>query len=360
MHPPLVEIVLEKNVVEFRGSDTECAGTVVRGSLIINFADSIKVKHLDLYFEGVTKLYWNTGNNTSAQKSVNEKKRLAFHHWSYISNKKGTTLTGGPHVYDFELTLPGDLPPSIKTEFGKIKYKFKAKLDRPVFIVNKNVSVELIVKRYPQQSSPILSEPFIIEDVYKNIFNYEISSPNQAIGEGKEIPLLFKFMFIDPCYKPKQIDVILKEYLEYRSPSKKDTKNDSKIIDRISKQLIGYQDYSLFETKIIINEKKNKHMLSDCSTSMISVSHKIKFNIVIQHKTSSNNILQCSFKSKIIIFPRSVDDIVNELPRYESYHKNQIPLGNPFASNNSFLQPIRQNENLPSYKSADKWSPPAF
>lgn len=98
-------INLETDNVILHGSVEESAGVILRGSVVLNCHENIKVKSIVLKFQGKTKVNWTEGKGDqmylplctplifppghgSHQKHYKEERNIMEHEWSFLPVKR--------------------------------------------------------------------------------------------------------------------------------------------------------------------------------------------------------------------------------------------------------------------------------
>lgn len=75
-----LKINLETDHVILHGSTDEAAGVILRGSVILNCHENIKVKGIKLKFIGNIHVHWVEGKMTNSSRGKSEKHQLTFLH----------------------------------------------------------------------------------------------------------------------------------------------------------------------------------------------------------------------------------------------------------------------------------------
>ncbi|KAI9297506.1 hypothetical protein K502DRAFT_323226 [Neoconidiobolus thromboides FSU 785] len=356
-HNSAFEIQLPENEVLFYGPASECSGKILQGTLMVTANDSFKVRSISLHFIGRAQVHWTTGAGT-LQRVCSENRILIEKRWTFLqSQKKYHTLTPGHYFYDFEITLPGDLPASLITDYASIEYKFKAILERPTFSLNYTSRQYLTIKRALLPSAPVLTELIYLSDTWNNKLHYEVYSPNKAYGLAEIIPLQFKLLALEEGLKVQTITCLLKEYITVWARGEDGnlaSKCDGRVQARSSKTL--HSQDSAIETVINIQipsiEDENCHAFMEYE--LIKVEHKIKVLLVLSD--SQDRLHRILAKVGVVVLSIKRQDTLNALPLYQSLPQEEvIPIiGNGFTSNT--LDGMEEDEpHLPSYKT--QWCP---
>lgn len=348
------EIQLADKEVVFYGSPAECSGKVLQGTLLVHPTDVLKVKSLTLQFTGQARTHWTSGAG-ALQRVCSEQVTLIEKRWTFLQpQKKPHTLQAGTHLYDFEVTLPGDLPASVAVDYGFVEYKFKAVLERPTFSLNYTDRQLLTIRRALLPSAPALSEPIYLSDNWNDQLNYEVWSPNKALGMGEDLPLNFKIFSTDPELRVQSVTCLLKEYVTVSAHAEDGTvvtKCDGRVQSRASRTIT--QHVSPLEPVIDVPipplTREGAHCFME--SELIRIDHKVKILIVLSDR--QDRLHRILAKVGVVIMPTPRVETLNALPLYQSYTGSHPRIGilrglaSP-ATNSS-------DPNLPSYKS--QWCP---
>ncbi|KAI0217541.1 hypothetical protein L0F63_000604 [Massospora cicadina] len=321
------EIQLAEKEVVFYGSSAECSGKVLQGTLLVHPTDTLK-------------------------RVCTEQITLIEKRWTFLqAQKKPHTLLLGTHLYDFEVTLPGDLPASVAVDYGHVEYKFKAVLERPTFSLNYTDRQLLTVRRALLPSAPALSELIYLSDTWDDQLNYEVYSPNKAFGMGEDLPLNFKLLSLTEGLRVQSITCLLKEYVTVSARCEDGstlTKCDGRVQSRASRT-IPYPSPSLeltLNVPIPPPTREGAHCFME--SDLIRIDHKVKILIVLSDQL--DRLHRILAKVGVVIMPTPRSEALNALPRYQSYTEPHPRFGlRPSA-------PLGSNDPaLPSYRT--QWCP---
>lgn len=342
------EIQLAEKEIIFHGSPSECAGKILQGSLLVHPGDNLRVKKISLHLVGRMHTHWTTGAGT-LQRTHSENRILIEKEWIFLQQqKKPHVLAPGTHFYDFEITLPGDLPPSVLIDYGLVEYKFKALLERPTFSVNYTDRKMLSIKRALLPSAPVLSELIYLSDTWNDMLHYEVYSPYKAFGQGEDLPLHFKLLSLDEGLRIQSITCLLKEYITVHAHSEDgvlSSKSDGRVQAR-SNKTITQTDSSLELTLTVpIPPAYRDGVHSFIDSELIRIDHKVKILIVLSD--SQDRLHRILAKVGVVIMPTPRNEALNALPLYQSYAPVPAQVVEPDVSD----FPL----NLPSYRT--EWCP---
>ncbi|SAM07828.1 hypothetical protein [Absidia glauca] len=212
-----LKINLETDHVILHGSTDEAAGVILRGSVILNCHENIKVKGIKLKFIGNNHVHWVEG---PSQKHYKDKKVVMEKEWQFLP--KGPKMyhfdKGEQYHYDFELALPGHLPATFHHSIGSLTYHFKAQVDRPTFSPNYITTQELRIFRTPQLNSQLSAQqqPQEISNIWAEKVAYRIQVPSQLYWAGAPIPVTFDITPLCDNLQVQSIQMVLKEYIRFR------------------------------------------------------------------------------------------------------------------------------------------------
>lgn len=85
---------------------------------------------------------------------------------------ENTTLTAGPYEHTFKIIIPENIPPSMKTDIGEIKYYLVLKFKKPrIFSLNKKFKTNITI--YPGIDSSVADKTlsFTIEKTLNKLFS---------------------------------------------------------------------------------------------------------------------------------------------------------------------------------------------
>ncbi|XP_019630859.1 PREDICTED: arrestin domain-containing protein 1-like isoform X1 [Branchiostoma belcheri] len=115
-------------------------GEVVGGEVKLELNQSMKLKAIKVIFQGQASVEWDELTWTDMPKMAGtevylEETKTIFSAAGAFSKSLlgplGSSLKKGAHSFPFECTLPTDVPPTFKGEFGTIKYKVQGVIERP-------------------------------------------------------------------------------------------------------------------------------------------------------------------------------------------------------------------------------------
>ncbi|KAK2185387.1 hypothetical protein NP493_239g11065 [Ridgeia piscesae] len=112
------------------------AGEVLRGNVIVDLAEPMRMTNIRLWFFGRSKVHWSKKSHSS------HRKQLTHYHGEEIYFDQSQLLFGradgsevlhpeGVHSYPFTLPLAESLPSSFEGKYGYVRYLCKATIEKP-------------------------------------------------------------------------------------------------------------------------------------------------------------------------------------------------------------------------------------
>lgn len=327
-----IEVVSDQ--IYYYGQAEETSGKVLRGKVHLTLAESIKVKHLTLELKGKMRVKWADG----PQQSQKQERTIIQHEWFLLPslpNKQAHTLTAGKHSYDFFLTLPGNLPPSLQAEMGKVCYGLTATLERrssaaflPYYnnIIEKKKPIYVIRSVLPSEFELIQS--LEIHNTWAEKIVYDITLPCKLYAHNAIIPVSFTILPIASKLRVHAIMATLKECCTYQANGK--TKQDARII-KISRQedpfcaAVSNHDGtpSTPWTRVLDVQvpARSPMIFCDADSEMIRIRHKLKIVISIVNPDGHFSELRASVPIVIMdSFGPTIsaeNAVANALPTYD-------------------------------------------
>ncbi|CAO3623768.1 unnamed protein product [Cunninghamella echinulata] len=317
-----LKINLQTDHIIFHGSIEEAAGKVIRGSVILDCHEHMKVKGISLKFSGRVKVHWVEG---AAQRHYKDKKTLIENELQLLPRgQKIHHLDKGQHVYDFELALPGDLPATFHHDIGSIVYEFKAQVDRPTFSSNYIITKGLFISRSPSTNQQFLL-PQSITNEWANKLLYTIGVPSQTFNSGMTIPVTFDFNPLCQHLQIKSVNMVFREDIRFRVGNHSSTERriltsttDHRFTQNALPSTTG-NDNGWLKTEHIqlpsfeVNDPTGLHV--DLSEEHIEVSHKLKVTVALLNADKHVSELRVSIPISII--DATPEEDINALPAYE-------------------------------------------
>ncbi|ORX95279.1 hypothetical protein K493DRAFT_301580 [Basidiobolus meristosporus CBS 931.73] len=178
------DILLEKSALVLHGCASEAAGAALRGVLVLRLKKETKVKSIRLQLEGRVQIAWESDRIYTVDETVIDNVL------TIIRPNTGCVLPKGNTVYEFEFRFPGDLPETVFTPCGQIKYHINAVIERPHIFRDIYIQKPILVRRQPYLiNSDTIDDSLNISQIYKNAANVQIQAPTRSYMFGETIPL---------------------------------------------------------------------------------------------------------------------------------------------------------------------------
>ncbi|KAI8337586.1 hypothetical protein BC941DRAFT_375344 [Chlamydoabsidia padenii] len=285
-----LKITCNSNEIYFFGQPEESAGKLLQGTVSLSLTEAIKVKRLTLDFKGKMKVQWTDG----PQHTQKQERSIIQHEWTLLaaqSNKRLHLIPAGQHSWDFNLTLPGDLPPSLQAEMGKVCYQLTATLERSGgFLLHNTVQRKqpIRVVRSVLPSEFELIQSLEIHNTWSEKMVYDISLPSKLYAHNATIPVSFSILPIANKLRVHAIMATLKECCTYQTNDKR--KTDSRIIKvsrldhPFSTAVVNHDGVTPTAWTRVLDVKVPAQVpmvFCDATSAMIKIRHKLKFVISI-------------------------------------------------------------------------------
>ncbi|ORX88517.1 hypothetical protein K493DRAFT_319400 [Basidiobolus meristosporus CBS 931.73] len=247
-----------------------------------------------------------------------ETRPLLNYSWRFFeSTKKSGVLEAGEYEYPFQIGVPGNLPETVCTEYGQIKYKLKGILTRPTFCANYLIEKEIPIQRFLAPSLR-LYEPVTITETWKGKLAYEVYISSKTFGPSESIDIILHVLRMAPEIQLKKISCLLKEYTYYRFPGKSRNKLQTRWVTRNTITTFHVDESNeqcpSWEGIVPLEVPPFGKVHSDCRTEWIQVRHKLKCKIEFQLNDSTKAVYVCL---PIMISSGSSQQLLTSLPRYE-------------------------------------------
>ncbi|KAI8977395.1 hypothetical protein BDF20DRAFT_874576 [Mycotypha africana] len=330
---PEFRIQLEDDEVCLHGMPEESAGVILRGSILLNCHEPLKVKSITMKLIGVTNVDWVEGSG-SHQRRFREEHKVIEKEYTFLKlQKKPYHLSSGQYKWDFQVPLPGTLPETIHHEMGQVSYRLKAYCERPKFYTNYVDKKTIKVKRIALPSSSMeMSQSVIISNIWTDKVGYDISLPSKVFCTNKSIPISFDLVPIAPDLRVNWITCVLKEYVtctttsgstpallsSSTSPSSlSHSKTEGRIINYIRDDHVTIDETTgqISRTELLrVPDEDSSEVNYDMCSDLIQVKHKLKFTVSLLNADGHLSELRAAIP--VVIAPLLPED-ENVLPAYE-------------------------------------------
>ncbi|ORE07957.1 hypothetical protein BCV72DRAFT_304208 [Rhizopus microsporus var. microsporus] len=367
-----LKIELSSTDVILFGHASESSGKALQGSVILSLSEPMKVRSITLNFVGKMKVAWSEGVGHH-QHYHKQEREIIEQKWQFVpildqSHKKVFTLGPGQHKWDFELTLPGDLPQSLESEGGQVVYRFKATVERTAFVHNivKKQPIQIIRCMLPSEYE--LTQTLEIHNTWAEKMMYDIVLPSKVYARGQSIPITFHITPIAERLRVRSLTGSLKEYCTYTTSEC--SKTDTRIV-KSRKQDFPFGDTDerseqqepIYWTRTLSLDipPMSSHMaFCDADNDMIRIRHKLKFVICLINADGHLSELRCSVPVIIISSIAQQTELGNTLPAYDQTWQTVLcvdPLQQPSQDENIEWWQGQDLSRVPSYRTAAQQDP---
>lgn len=350
-----LKINVENDEILLLGQTEEAAGKLLQGSLELNLSEPIKVKSINLSFIGKMKVSWSEGKlyykiieiialinlgltigSSHYQHSHKQERIIINRDWEFVkprlisrrSNnsrskqpyKKSTILSAGQHKWNFELLLPGDLPQTLESSGGSVRYRLKAIIERSAFIQNTVKKRNIRVIRVLMPSEFELVQSVEIHNTWAEKMVYNISIPSKLYAFNDIIPISFKILPIASRIKVHAIMASIKEYCTYTANECR--KTDRRIVclkrcdNPFSEATTTKESPSTWERVLEVKVPfKSPVIFADTDNDMIHIRHRLKFFISLVNEDGHFSEMRCAVPI-IIVESFSAAQELSNLPTY--------------------------------------------
>lgn len=276
--------------IYFFGQPEESAGKLLQGTVNLTLTETIKVKRLTLDFKGKMKVQWTEG----PQHTHKQERTIIQHEWILLpplNNKRSHIIPAGQHSFDFSLSLPGNLPPTLQADMGKVCYQLTANLERSGgFLLHNTIQrkkpIRVIRSVLPSEFD--LVQSLEIHNTWSEKMVYDISLPSKLYAHNATIPVSFSILPIANKLRVHAIMATLKECCTYEANDKR--KTDSRII-KVSRQenpfsaaVVNHDGTPSAPWTRVLDVQvpaRSPMIFCDANSDMIRIRHKLKFVISI-------------------------------------------------------------------------------
>ncbi|ORY89943.1 hypothetical protein BCR43DRAFT_499733 [Syncephalastrum racemosum] len=254
-------------------SDDEPGG-LLRGTVVLDCPNELRIKALTLKFEGRAKVMWSEDGQY-----FRDERQVIHHEWHFLSSlpyNKAHRLNG-KHCYHFSLPLPADLPSSLSEDRATISYHLKAVAERPAFSTNFVYKRTINVQR--EVLTPTLMRP-VSSARTASSFSYRVQLNRHVYSPGAIVPLDVQ---VHTVCKVQSFVCVLKNYV---------TLVTARHACRFSHTLAYLRDDhfgprqgdNASQHDIILKTEQLKipeHLVADTQTELLRVKHKLKISFML-------------------------------------------------------------------------------
>ncbi|CEP18829.1 hypothetical protein [Parasitella parasitica] len=313
-----LKIYLENTTVILQGSPEVSVGGVLRGCLLLNVKEAIKIRSITMNLLGKIKFQWSERNHLHKKEFT-----VLDNNWSFLSHqKKVHVLTPDVYKYPFEFILPGNLPESIDSHsYGSVLYKLKAIVDRPAFSSNFIDRQTLRIVRHCIPPYHMSSLPMQITNEWANKIDYRITVPKKIYSRGEQIPIDFSLV-----PKPnsaglhvRYLSCFLKEYTTFvLGATDSNTCTESRIIRFFRDE--SFPSEGLHWNKSVFMTVPHSFDSIQCDTQnqFFKIEHKLKFTMSLINGRGELSELRATLPVNIVARRIEQAQEEDELPAYEN------------------------------------------
>lgn len=345
------KIHVENTTLTLQGSTEESVGCVLRGCLLLNVKETIKVRSITLNLSGKMKLQWSERNHQHKKEFT-----VLEHDWNFLSNqKKLHVLTPNVYKYSFEFILPGNLPESIDSNsYGSVLYKLKAVVDRPAFSPNFIDRQTLRIVRHYIPPYHMSNLPMQISNEWANKIDYQITVPKKIYIRGEQIPIDFSLVPKPNSDKlhVRYLSCFLKEYTTFvLGATDSNVHTESRIIRFFRDE--SFPSEGLHWNKTVVMTVPHTFDSIQCNThnQFFKIEHKLKFTMSLINGRGELSELRATIP--IDILPQRIEQVEeeNELPTYENAWRSVPYSPLPYLDANSPYSPMDDSHPItPSHQ----------
>ncbi|KAG0140047.1 hypothetical protein CROQUDRAFT_665698 [Cronartium quercuum f. sp. fusiforme G11] len=219
-HHSAIDILLDSPDLVLRalsGNESSGQPAALAGTVELQLAESTHLKDILLILRAAAKIDYL---DPLSGKRYHHHHPLFFHQLSFLpecSDASHThTLQAGFHRFPFSVSLPADLPASLRTYSGSglIYYKLKAVASRAGFLTSKWEAKKIlrVARSFPAEAVE-WNQTLEIENTWPGKVSYEISLPHKAFAAGDSIPVSLKFTPLMKGVRVTSLIVTIKEHV---------------------------------------------------------------------------------------------------------------------------------------------------
>ncbi|KAI9013857.1 hypothetical protein CLU79DRAFT_768276 [Phycomyces nitens] len=318
-----LEIQVATDEILLQGQAEESAGRSLQGTVVLTLAEQTRIRSIGLEFTGKMRVGWSEGPAHN-QRHYKQERTIISHSWDFLADplndaKKKRTLGPGRYAWNFELSIPGDLPQSVSATSGQVEYLLKATVQRSGLVHNIVKKIPIKIFRCLLSCAFELIQSFEIHNTWADKLEYDISLPSKVYTYGDTIPITFNILPIAPNLSIISLMATLKESCTYTT--KDHNKTDARIL-RFSRHENPFADPVMSDQPCwnralsIKVPAKSPSVFCDAANDMILIEHKISVIISIANPDGYLSEVRCSVPVVIIDSYAEQQYRLDELPPY--------------------------------------------
>ncbi|ORX84516.1 hypothetical protein K493DRAFT_307433 [Basidiobolus meristosporus CBS 931.73] len=296
-----LHVHLFSDEVVFRGCQDSATGQALRGYVQLDLRSASKIHSLQLYLQGVVMIPFE-------RPEIFVQHRIEF----LESTQQTKGFSCGTYVYHFELPLAGDLPESVQSRDGAIKYLIKAVAKREGFSLQSEMKHERLVRIRRIHSTAvddINSQELLKFGEVRGEIGFTIYSDSNSYQPGQQVLLNIGTRLLNDKSKIESLRICIIEAVRYC------TKNGSiKSIKRPLPNTLHYVDLRKHNPPVHSNRVQmpiDQNAQPDCKSPFLKLTHLIEIQISILSSSGTK-------KYVVVRTPLQICDKEDEfLPSYQ-------------------------------------------
>ncbi|KAJ1650056.1 hypothetical protein IWQ61_009039 [Dispira simplex] len=322
-----LRIALLQKPVFIQTTDSHQPAGVIRGYVLLYLAKPTRFTNITLSFQGKLKACWLDTSTDYATPHEETHQLINCHRPLLQTEGSPQQLPTGLHQFDFELVLPGDLMETIHTHHLSVVYKLKVLARRPRFKFDMRDTEYVAIKRQPSTWTWGHLNSLNINNVWKDQIQYDIFLPIRSCTDDETIDLSFKFLPMDPIIRVLNIQLLLKEYVRYKSPLGKRKEWTQIISQTRASNLINFRLSSEAAVGLTLKIPDAYETLQyDTATDTLEITHKVK--CVMQFRDRHLTVHNVYIAIPFVITPKTMENL-HDLPAYDTLEQETLSFGMP-------------------------------
>ncbi|ANB12777.1 arrestin Aly1 related [Sugiyamaella lignohabitans] len=253
-------------------SDTYGADTVL-------FCNRTKVQNKNEY-----SIYNNASTNTITGSCIPllEPRNDNFDDKSHDENhkkEKETIYPAGEYIYNFTIALGRNLPETVRTQFGSIRYFVEPKVVHKGFFGHSSSGkqeVELV--RCPKSNiyNPLANSPCRIWKDFRSLFHYDIQLGSRYLTLGEKISLVIRHRPMFEQVRIGEVTIDIVQYIKYTNSYTKKKSSRCQLVQLARKkyphqnmsETILSSDEALIDADVLPDTNSSSYMASKSNTNL--------------------------------------------------------------------------------------------
>ncbi|CAM0142348.1 hypothetical protein VKS41_002166 [Umbelopsis sp. WA50703] len=311
-------------------ADDESDGCIVKGNCILHVAKPLKIRRLFVSLEGKLRVNLKPPVSIAPASEGVETRTLISKH-KHFHGEDGNTkiLNPGDYVYPFEFELPSTLPATFVSKHGRITYRIRTSVHRPMFNNDITAKKAIVLRRCLMNEFASINNTERIEGVYEELMHYQATAPDMTYREGGLIKLNLNFDLLRPYSSAiREVSCALQETIHYRTTGVQAV--NAHASSKLDIQLpLGVSTF--FPSKAPDYDSSETHdynavfrvcprVNADTNTKLLKVTHKIVVKVSIEDRSVKD--FQKPSKRKVKSAPTTPACSDNEEEPEEEVHSS--------------------------------------